>query len=159
MTKNVLFVCMGNMCRSPIAEHLFKKIIRDHKRGDQIRVRSAGISPGIALSKNAETVILEQCGTNDFMGPRGIEQQKGAQLDYVFVMEQNHLDRVRKVLGGSAAEIITLKAAAGLSGDIGDSYGQDVDAYKETANEIEDCLDKILKQFASSFRRNSESTY
>ena len=86
------------------------------------------------------------------MGPRGIEQEKGAQLDYVFVMAQNHLDRVRKVLGGSGAEIMTLKAAAGLSGDIGDPYGQDIEAYRETANEIEDCLERILKQFASSFR-------
>lgn len=152
MTKNVLFVCTGNTCRSPIAEQLFKKKIRDHKLDEQVQARSAGISPGIALSNNAETVILELCGTNDFMGPRGIEQEKGAQLDYVFVMAQNHLDRVRKVLGGSGAEIMTLKAVAGLSGDIGDPYGQDVDVYRETANEIEDCLERILKQFASSYR-------
>lgn len=98
-------------------------MIRDHKLDDQIQVRFAGLSPRIALSNNAETVILEQCGTNNFMGPRGIEQEQGAQLDCVFVMAQNHLDRVRDVLGGSGAEIMTLKAAAGLSGDIGDPYG------------------------------------
>lgn len=59
MTKNVLFVCTGNTCRSPIAEQLFKKMIRDHKLDEQVQVRSAEISPGIALSNNAESIILE----------------------------------------------------------------------------------------------------
>lgn len=40
------------------------------------------------------------------------------QLDYVYVMAENHLDRVRKVLGRSGVEIMILKAVAGLSGYI-----------------------------------------
>ena len=122
MTKTILFVCAGNTCRSPMAEQLFRKMLRDHKLEDQVQVRSAGISPGSSLSEYADTIIVEKCGTNDFIGPRGIEQERGERLDYVFVIGQSHITRVREVLGESGAEIMTLKAAASLSGDIRDPF-------------------------------------
>ncbi len=144
MTKTILFVCLGNTCRSPMAEQLFRKMIRDHKFEDQVQARSAGISPGSSLHEHAETIIVEKCGINDFISPRRIEQESGERLDYVYVMEQNHINRVRVVLGESGAEIMTLKAAAGLSGDISDPYNQGIDVYRKTAIEIEKCLEQIL---------------
>lgn len=41
MTK-VLFVCMGNICRSPTAEGVFHKMVRDSGLGDSVKVASAG---------------------------------------------------------------------------------------------------------------------
>src|SRR5262245_1206249 len=42
--KRVLFVCMGNICRSPAAEGILCKLIIDRGLQDQISVESAGIS-------------------------------------------------------------------------------------------------------------------
>ena len=41
MTK-VLFVCMGNVCRSPIAEGVFRKMVRDSGLEDSVQIASAG---------------------------------------------------------------------------------------------------------------------
>ncbi len=41
MTK-VLFVCMGNICRSPTAEGVFRKMVRDVGLSDTVKVDSAG---------------------------------------------------------------------------------------------------------------------
>lgn len=41
--KKILFVCMGNICRSPAAEGVLKKIIRDKNLSDKFYVDSAGI--------------------------------------------------------------------------------------------------------------------
>lgn len=41
MTK-VLFVCMGNICRSPTAEAVFRKMVRDVGFSDTVKVDSAG---------------------------------------------------------------------------------------------------------------------
>jgi protein-tyrosine phosphatase len=41
---NVLFVCLGNICRSPMAEGVFRKLVADNKLADRIRIDSAGIS-------------------------------------------------------------------------------------------------------------------
>lgn len=38
----VLFVCMGNICRSPAAEGIFKKYVDEAKLGGQISIDSAG---------------------------------------------------------------------------------------------------------------------
>lgn len=41
MTK-ILFVCMGNVCRSPIAEGVFRKMVRDAGLEDIVQIASAG---------------------------------------------------------------------------------------------------------------------
>lgn len=41
---NVLFVCLGNICRSPMAEIMFRKMVMDAGLENQIQVRSAAIS-------------------------------------------------------------------------------------------------------------------
>jgi protein-tyrosine-phosphatase len=54
--KNILFVCTGNVCRSPMAEGLFRHMVANRP---DIRVRSAGVStfPGQAPSPHAIEVL------------------------------------------------------------------------------------------------------
>lgn len=42
--KRILFVCLGNICRSPMAEAVFSKIVRDHGAQAAFEVDSAGLS-------------------------------------------------------------------------------------------------------------------
>lgn len=42
MTVNVLFVCLGNICRSPMAEAIFSKMVKEAGLADKIHVDSAG---------------------------------------------------------------------------------------------------------------------
>ncbi|GAF36365.1 low molecular weight protein tyrosine phosphatase [Lentilactobacillus farraginis DSM 18382 = JCM 14108] len=41
---NVLFVCLGNICRSPMAEGIFKEMVAKQHLQDKIHIDSAGIS-------------------------------------------------------------------------------------------------------------------
>lgn len=41
---NVLFVCLGNICRSPMAEVMFKKMVQDDNLQNKIHASSAAIS-------------------------------------------------------------------------------------------------------------------
>ncbi|MGN1284487.1 MAG: low molecular weight phosphotyrosine protein phosphatase, partial [Candidatus Limosilactobacillus intestinavium] len=40
----VLFVCLGNICRSPLAEAMFRQMINDHGLANQVTIDSAGTS-------------------------------------------------------------------------------------------------------------------
>ena len=42
--KKVLFVCLGNICRSPMAEAVFKKMVADENLQDKIIIDSAATS-------------------------------------------------------------------------------------------------------------------
>ena len=45
MTLHIVFVCSGNICRSPMAELVFRHHLEDAGLGDAVRVSSAGIGP------------------------------------------------------------------------------------------------------------------
>lgn len=58
--KNILFVCTGNTCRSPMAEGMLRKLAEG--RGISLEVRSAGVAAveGMPISSHAETVLRDQ---------------------------------------------------------------------------------------------------
>lgn len=43
INKSILFVCLGNICRSPMAEVVFNKILKDNNLEDKFKVDSAGL--------------------------------------------------------------------------------------------------------------------
>ena len=58
--KNILFVCTGNTCRSPMAEGLLRHALRDDK---SFRILSAGVAANSGAPANPETVtILRESG-------------------------------------------------------------------------------------------------
>uniref|UniRef100_A0A2K6LE79 Acid phosphatase 1 n=2 Tax=Rhinopithecus TaxID=542827 RepID=A0A2K6LE79_RHIBE len=61
-TKSVLFVCLGNICRSPIAEAVFRKLVTDQNISENWRVDSAATSGG------SWTAVLFLTGT--WAGPQ-----------------------------------------------------------------------------------------
>ncbi|KAI2522227.1 ACP1 isoform 11 [Pan troglodytes] len=61
-TKSVLFVCLGNICRSPIAEAVFRKLVTDQNISENWRVDSAATSGG------SLTAVLFLTGT--WAGPQ-----------------------------------------------------------------------------------------
>ncbi|MET3576670.1 protein-tyrosine-phosphatase [Bhargavaea ullalensis] len=44
---SVLFVCLGNICRSPMAEAVMRRLVEDRGLSDEISVDSAGPAPGM----------------------------------------------------------------------------------------------------------------
>ena len=95
---NVLFVCMGNICRSPMAEGVFLRDIRQMGLGEVVSVDSAGThayhvgqSPdqrGCDAAKSRDVVI-------DALRARRIEMNDFARFDYVPAMDRQNLDTLR----------------------------------------------------------------
>lgn len=93
---NVLFVCLGNICRSPMAEALFRQLVDEKGLTDVIRVDSAGTAnwhTGKQPHEGTRKKLTEQFISFEGMVARQIEQSDFTTFQYIIVMdEQNLLD-------------------------------------------------------------------
>lgn len=113
MQVTVLFVCLGNICRSPLAEGLFKKHVHDAGLGHRFHIDSCGTSnyhigdqPDPRTRKNAASNGLQlnhqarQLDTSDF-----------SSFHYILAMDESNLDNIKRLDGWENHENIHLMRA------------------------------------------------
>lgn len=96
----VLFVCMGNICRSPTAEGVFRKLHQDLAPQLDIHVDSAGTHAyHVGESPDERAVIAARKRGIDISGHRGREVmgRDFEIFDYILAMDRGNLDRLHKL--------------------------------------------------------------
>jgi protein-tyrosine phosphatase len=101
----VLFVCLGNICRSPLAEGVFRKLVRDAGLHDRFRVDSAGTSgyhqgdapdPRTCAAAERRGVVLEHTA-------RRVRATDLQEFDYVLAMDTENLERIQALRDGTSS--------------------------------------------------------
>jgi protein-tyrosine phosphatase len=95
---SVLFVCLGNICRSPLAEELFREKVRERRLEDRFRVESAGTGDwhlGEAPDDRMQAAARRNGGL-DISGQRARQFEAGdfEAFDHIFVMDKSNLHDV-----------------------------------------------------------------
>ena len=100
--KRILFVCLGNICRSPAAEGVMKKIVWDKWVDDEYEIDSAGI--GSWHVGELPDRRMRQCGAKrgyDFNSrARQFKTEDFDRFDYIFVMDGENEEDVRRKARG-----------------------------------------------------------
>ena len=106
--KTVLFVCTGNVCRSPMAEGIFRHAVEG--RGD-FRVLSAGLGAvdGHPPSPYAVQAVGELGIDISSQRSRMLTPELVAQADYIFGMTHNHIDTVMLLYPQAAEKTFLLR--------------------------------------------------
>ncbi|MCC8088013.1 MAG: low molecular weight phosphotyrosine protein phosphatase [Rikenellaceae bacterium] len=93
---NLLFVCMGNICRSPAAEGIMEKIIREAGLTDKIKVGSAGTYGGHAGEEADPRMkkTAKERGYHLTSRSRKITMDDFTNFDMILVMDDNNYDIV-----------------------------------------------------------------
>lgn len=98
----VLFVCLGNICRSPMAEGVFQRLVHEAGLGDQIVVDSAGTGAWHVGEKAhvGTRRVLEGHGVVGYNGrSRQITPRDMQNSDYIIVMDAQNLHDIRARFG------------------------------------------------------------
>lgn len=94
MPVKVLFVCLGNICRSPTAHALFQARVNSEGLQEQIIVDSAGTGGwhvGAAPDERAQKAALEQGYDMSHLQARLVTSEDFAEFDYILAMDKDNL--------------------------------------------------------------------
>ena len=101
MTK-VLFVCLGNICRSPMAEYIFKDMVKKRGMDKQFYIDSAATSNeeiGNGIHYGTRNKLREMnipCGNHV---ARQITVEDYKYFDYIIGMDESNIRDIKKIIG------------------------------------------------------------
>src|SRR5436190_23479112 len=146
--KTILFVCTGNICRSPMAEGLFRHAVKG--RSD-FRVLSAGVGAveGAPPSEYAVRALKELGIDISNQRSRMLTSEVVQRADYIFGMTHSHVDAVTLLYPQAAEKTFLLRefdeTLDNYEADIGDPIGGSYEVYVSCRDQIEQGIVSLLR--------------
>lgn len=148
---NILFVCTGNTCRSPMAMGIFYALLPKRLK-DYVNIKSAGIRAynGLPVAENTLRILENEYRVNlNYMRTKSLKREELEWADFVYVMERNHLREIQKM---GYYEKTRLLCSDRKLREIPDPYGNDIQFYRKVAKLIERCIKKIVKEIEYRYK-------
>ena len=148
----VLMVCLGNICRSPLADGLLRKKVADH--GLSIEVDSAGTGDwhvGQAPDERMRaTAKLNGLSIDDLRGRQFVQEDYDL-FDRIYVMDQSNYENVIK-LARNEEDITKVDLFLNLSHpgedmEVPDPYFGGEEGFQHVYDLVDDATDQLIKEF------------
>ncbi len=137
--RTVLFVCTGNLCRSPMAAAILRALLaRDPLRADW-RVLSAGLwaEEGLPASPHAVAAMAERGYSLEGHRSRPVTRELVEEADLILGMTPHHVEALRLAFPQVADRVHLLAEMAGGSHGVEDPFGRSLTVYRAVAEELE----------------------
>jgi protein-tyrosine-phosphatase len=146
----IIFVCYANLCRSPLAEGIFKQLLERSGKSDSIIVSSAGIHAyeGSPPHQESQRVAKERGIDISRYGGIQLTKEMVKDADLILTLDESVKHHILSYYTNDSKKIYTLKECAGEINDldVDDPYGLSTEAFRRCADEIEEYSTKILEK-------------
>ena len=124
--KRILFVCHGNICRSPMAEFILKALVRARGLEDQYYIESAAVSTeeiGNDIYPPAKRCLRQHGVPFSTRGARQITAADYGRFDRIICMDESNLRWISRIIPGDPEHKIHLMMTyAGKHRDVADPW-------------------------------------
>lgn len=146
-------LCLGNICRSPLAEGVFKDHVENSKFAGMIEVDSAGTGAWhIGDRPNPSSIKVAANNGVDISEQRGRQLSRSDldEFDLILGMDRSNLEDLNRLGKGKAITDYFMNYA-GINGvDVPDPWGHSIDAFEEVYEMIAGASPAILKRLMES---------
>ena len=147
---NILFVCLGNICRSPMAEFVMKDLLKKHGLTDRVSVASAATSTweiGNPVHHGTKNKLAEHGISCKGKTARLLTKADYAAYDYIIGMDRSNMEDMLSIMDGDAQKKLSLMLDwCGEHRDVADPwYTGDFTA---TWRDIVEGCEAIMEEFA-----------
>jgi protein-tyrosine phosphatase len=145
----VLFVCMGNICRSPLAQGVFENVLRRESLEDEVSVDSAGTGHwhvGSPPDERALSAASLRGLDLSAQRARQIAREDCQSFDYILTMDEENYHMVSSLCRGSAVVRPFLDFATGSpEREVPDPYYGGPDGFEHVLDLVEEASEGLLE--------------
>ncbi|MEE9165026.1 MAG: low molecular weight protein arginine phosphatase [Nitrospinota bacterium] len=151
--KKILFICLGNLCRSPMAECLLRNRLESKGKRD-VQISSAGFLDQTGSHSPEEIhVVMNEAGI-DVSQHRSspVTEEKIREADLIIVMEKRQRENLCRQFPDEAYRIFLLSQFDGQNPeerDVTDPIGQALPFYRNCFNEIKTLVEGLTEHILS----------
>ena len=158
-TVSVLFVCMGNICRSPTAESVFRHRIDAAGLSTMVSIDSAGTHAyhiGNPPDARSQEAALRRGYRMDDQQARQVTAEDIARFDHVLAMDQSNLEILRRLAGASLSHkprlFMSYAPHFGID-EVPDPYYGGNQGFEQVLDMIETASDALITELRQSLPR------
>ena len=149
MTIRVLFVCMGNICRSPVAQGVFENAVRREGLEGEVEVDSAGTGgwhAGQPPDERAQESVQLRGLDISHLRARQVTPEDCRTFDYVLTMDEGNYRAVSALCDGDAVVRPFLDFAAGSpEREVPDPYFGGPDGFERVLDLVEEASEGLIE--------------
>ena len=152
MVKKILFVCLGNICRSPAAEGIFKQKIKDRDLENLFVVDSAGTG-GWHVGNLADRRMREAAlsrGIELTSRSRKIDHNDLYEFDHILVMDKDNLNAVKSLIKdntypiNSKIKLILSYSKKSQLDEVPDPYYGGQNGFERVLDLLDEAIDELI---------------